>query len=137
MRPTPETDAEIVSELTSTCYPKEYVSGEFARKLERERDEAIATRKASATDWLNQLEQANARVSRALQQVAAAERERDEARGLARNLYSAGDELRRFTAAYAHNYDEVDGKPGALEAISDFYDASKDIAKILAEEVAK
>ena len=63
--------------------------------------------------------------------------ERDEARELARNLYSAGDELRRFTAAYAHNYDEVDGKPGALEAISDFYDASKDIAKILAEEVAK
>lgn len=65
------------------------------------------------------------------------ERERDEARELARNLYSAGDELRRFTAAYAYNYDEVEGKPGALEAISDFYDASKDIAKILAEESAK
>lgn len=64
-------------------------------------------------------------------------RERDDARELVRNLYSAGYELRRFTAAYAHNYDEVEGKPGALEAISDFYAASKDISKILAEEAAK
>jgi hypothetical protein len=64
-------------------------------------------------------------------------RERDEARELARNLYSAGHELRRFAEAYAEDYDEVDGKPGALEAISDFYAAIKDIAKILGEEAAK
>ena len=63
--------------------------------------------------------------------------ERNEARGLARNLYSAAHELRRFAEAYADDYDEVDGKQGALEAISDFYDAIKDIAKILGEEDAK
>lgn len=39
-RPTPETDAEIDSELTSACYPNEYVDAQFARKLERERDAA-------------------------------------------------------------------------------------------------
>lgn len=39
-RPTPETDAEIDAETLCACYPKDYVSGEFARKLERERDEA-------------------------------------------------------------------------------------------------
>lgn len=38
--PTPETDAEIKIEMTCACYPNEYVSGDFARKLERERDEA-------------------------------------------------------------------------------------------------
>lgn len=79
-RPTPETDAEIDREMTSACYPRLYVSGEFARKLERERDEAREARKASAADWLTQVEQANDRVSRALQQVAFAEKERDEAR---------------------------------------------------------
>jgi hypothetical protein len=49
-------------------------------RLERERDEAIAARKASAADWLGQVEQANARMARALQQVALVERERDDAR---------------------------------------------------------
>jgi len=39
-RPTPETDAEIKIEMTCACYPNEYVSGDFARKLERERDKA-------------------------------------------------------------------------------------------------
>jgi hypothetical protein len=39
-KPTPETDAEIKIEMTCACYPNEYVSGDFARKLERERDEA-------------------------------------------------------------------------------------------------
>lgn len=103
-RPTPETDAEVTTFTSVSKLKRRFecstgkVSAEFARRMERERDEA---------------------------------------RELARNLYSAGDELRRFTAAYAYNYDEVEGKPGALEAISDFYDASKDIAKILAEEAAK
>ena len=44
---------------------------EWALKAERERDEAIEARKASAADCLNQIENANARVS-------AAKRERDE-----------------------------------------------------------
>ena len=39
-KPTPETDAEIKIEMTRDLYPNEYVSGDFARKLERERDEA-------------------------------------------------------------------------------------------------
>ena len=61
----------------------EFVGVDPARKwaqCEKERDEAIAARKASAADWLGQTDQANARVSQALQQVALAERERDEAR---------------------------------------------------------
>ena len=43
--PTPETDAEIKIEMTCACYPNEYVSGDFARKLERERDEAMEENK--------------------------------------------------------------------------------------------
>jgi len=39
-KPTPETDAEIKIELTCACYTNEYVSVDFPRKLERERDEA-------------------------------------------------------------------------------------------------
>jgi hypothetical protein len=39
-KPTPETDAEIKIEMTCDLYPNQYVSGNFARKLERERDEA-------------------------------------------------------------------------------------------------
>jgi hypothetical protein len=42
MSDTPETDAEIKVEMTCACYPNEYVSGDFARKLEREREEAMA-----------------------------------------------------------------------------------------------
>lgn len=38
--PTPETDAEVNSEMLCPQYPNEYVDAEFARKLERERDEA-------------------------------------------------------------------------------------------------
>jgi hypothetical protein len=40
MSDTPETDAEIKIEMITACYPNEYVSGDFARNLERERDEA-------------------------------------------------------------------------------------------------
>ena len=39
MSDTPETDAKIKIELTCACYPNEYVSGDFARNLERERDD--------------------------------------------------------------------------------------------------
>ena len=75
MSDTPETD-----KAERMAFSSEYmVPTEFARQLERERDEAISSRKESAADWLNQVEQANARVSRALQQVAIAESERDDA----------------------------------------------------------
>ena len=46
-RPTPETDAEIDAEMLCACYPNEYVDAEFARKLERERDEA----REAAAKW--------------------------------------------------------------------------------------
>ena len=75
-RPTPETDAAVVASNGQWSF----VLRDTCKRLERERDEAIAARKASAADWLGQIDQANARVSRALRQVALAERERDEAR---------------------------------------------------------
>ena len=40
--PTPETDAEWEKEENSNRYPHQYVSAKFARRLERERDEARA-----------------------------------------------------------------------------------------------
>lgn len=61
--------------------------------LERERNEAIAARKASASDWLSQVEQANSRTSRALQRVALAERERDEAKDA---LAAAKDKIKEL-----------------------------------------
>jgi chromatin remodeling complex protein RSC6 len=61
-------------------------------------------------------------------------RERDEARELARNLYWAGWDLRRFARAYANGYDEADGKPGAVAADYAFYEASQNLATILGEE---
>lgn len=79
-----KTEYEIVeARLCGKKHPRDngiFSEHEIIPKLERERDEAIAERKASAADWLKQIEQANARVSRALQQFALAERERDEAR---------------------------------------------------------
>ena len=62
------------------------------------------------------------------------ERERDELRELARDLYWAGYELRRFARAYANDYDEADGKPGAIEADIAFSEASINLAKVLGEE---
>jgi len=70
----------------------------LARKLERERDEAIATRKASAGEWLDIIANADKRIARA-------KRERDEARfdlAFRRDLYKLQefqlDELRKQLA---------------------------------------
>ena len=123
MSDTPETD--------DIARGNHVVPTEWAQQLERERNEA--RRKLNNLD-VTAIHSCHNECQRP---ICVLRRERDEARELARNLYWAGHELRRFTAAYAHDYDEVDGKPGALEAISDFYDASKDIAKILDEEAAK
>lgn len=67
------------------------------------------------------------------------ERERNAARELARELYWAGYELRRFARAYANDYDEADGKPGAIQADYAFCEASINLAKVLGEheEAAK
>lgn len=62
------------------------------------------------------------------------ERERNEAREAARTLYWAGHELRRFARAYANDYDEPDGKPGAIQADYAFCEASINLAKVLGED---
>ena len=77
------------------------------------------------------------REARAIIRLGELRRERDEARELARNLYWAGYDLRRFARAYASDYDEADGKQGALQADVAFYEASKDLAKILGEGTSK
>lgn len=64
------------------------------------------------------------------------ERERNEARELARDIYWAGYELRRFARAYANDYDECDGKPAAIQADHAFSEASINVAKVLGEEEA-
>lgn len=165
MSDTPETDA-LVEDMGMGC---EMVDAWFARKLERERDEAIVSRKASAAEWLINVEQANARTTRALQQTVLAERERDEAReeakratydaaqetikvstvkshwieacrerdearDLAFRLYWAAFDLKRFARAYAQGYDEPDGVDGETKAEEAFYEASRNIAKILGFE---
>jgi hypothetical protein len=68
------------------------------KRLERERDEAIASRKASAADWLLQVENADKRVSeakkmaaRAVQDADRLERERDEAREAFKEMWRSGD----------------------------------------------
>lgn len=71
-----ETDAEIKIEMTCACYPNEYVSGDFARKLERERDEARAERDILRLHAQREAEQHDRMVGE-LEKVYA---ERDEAR---------------------------------------------------------
>jgi hypothetical protein len=71
MSDTPETDAAW------SCF-KGYIEPlqdvkELSRKLERERDEATQARKVSAADWLNQIANADLRVTRI-------KRERDDLR---------------------------------------------------------
>ena len=68
--PTPETDAK---QKLKDMIGDEYVSTDFARKLERERDDAIQARKQSAAEWLEITRLADIRTTRA-------KRERDEAR---------------------------------------------------------
>lgn len=80
---------------------------EVARKLKEERDEAIAARKASAADWLNQIEQANIRLSRASQQVARAERERDEAREAWYEMHSSFERSRDEVEKLTRERDEA------------------------------
>jgi hypothetical protein len=73
MSDTPETDSELHG-IKAVC-KDEYMLDqmvEFARKLERERDEAVAARKASAADWLLQVENADKRVSEAKKMAARA-----------------------------------------------------------------
>jgi hypothetical protein len=80
MSDTPETDAEIKIEMTCACYPNEYVSGDFARKLERERDEAIFSKNTSAADFLKQIRQITLCKDVAREKLLMAEKERDETR---------------------------------------------------------
>jgi DNA repair exonuclease SbcCD ATPase subunit len=81
-RATPETDAEIDAEMTCACYPKEYVSGYFARKLERERDEAN-DKMVSAECDVREIASAMEKVK---QERDEARRERDELKDILREL---------------------------------------------------
>ena len=79
MTNTPETD-----ELRDDIWASVYVDGqdfmqmlEHARKLERERDEAIKQRESSALDWSNQIKNADLRVSRMKRELTAVTEQRD------------------------------------------------------------
>lgn len=164
-RPTPETDALWHSLNTGKNQPSWWAVAEKMRdlanriererdefraqleiikptpeRLERERDEARNLADAFHRDQVTLLlerDKAREDATNYYSKIGELEHERDKARLLARILYSVGCELRRFTQAYAFNYDEADGKEGALNAIRDLDDASKHIEKILGPEGAK
>jgi hypothetical protein len=75
---TPRTNEALAAILDKDGYLSEDnapdVLVKLCRTMERERDEAIQARKDSAADWLNQVRNADLRVTMA-------KRERDEARG--------------------------------------------------------
>lgn len=111
------------------------------QKAERERDEAREELKqwrdaAKGAENSHPDEVHCTCVPLLLGKIATLRKERDEARDLARNLYWAGHDLRRFARAYEGGYDEVDGRKGAILADKAFFDASKNLAKILGEEEA-
>jgi len=70
MSDTPETE-KLNRRLDYSLTDAYLLMTQHARKLERERDEAIQARKVSAADWLNQIANADLRVTRI-------KRERDE-----------------------------------------------------------
>jgi hypothetical protein len=98
---------------------------EMAR-LERERDEARLQEKLLRVEN-NHNWQANDLAEQAF-------RERDEARDLAYKLYWVAWDLKRFARAYANGYKEADDKEGVAKAEEDFYEACRDIARILGME---
>ena len=120
---TPMTDAIAKQD---PCMPVHMVPASFARDLERDRNHF----KKAAIEWMRSWREIHDRVTQA--EVAA-----EQARDLARNLYWAGWDLRRFARAYANDYDEADGKAGAIAADYAFHEASKNSAEILGEEAAK
>lgn len=130
---TPETDAQRITDLNVALRLDatghwtgdtnvEVVSAEFARQLERDRNHMSK----AAAEWMRSWREIHDRVTQA--EVAA-----EQARELARNLYWAGWDLRRFARAYANGYDEADGKAGAIAADYAFYEASQNIGEILGE----
>lgn len=114
MSDTPETDAQEKEFL-----PMNMVRSRFARKLERELNKARDCFKAAIETAENY------------------KRERDEARELAYCLYWAAFDLKRFARAYAEGYDEVDGVQGEEKAEEAFYEASRNIAKVLDSEAKR
>ena len=71
---------------------------DIAERLERERDEGNAARKASAADWLHQVDQMGKCVAAAKQRAALAEKERDE----------ANEELNKQLIRYDALFDEAE-----------------------------
>lgn len=156
MSDTPETDSVRIDRIDITMRDGGHlyvdggmVSVEHARKLERERDylriaNKRLNRRLTKAEGLieaagiveNRQKTNSGSLGRALANYAAYQykEERDKARELARKLYWAGWNLKRFVTAYIHNYQEADGKEGAQAAELEFYEASKNLASIVGEE---
>ncbi len=124
MSKTPETDRECGQAMWLGSGP--LVSCEFARKLERQRNEARLQVKLLRVEN-NHNWQANDLAEQAF-------RERDEARDLAYKLYWVAWDLKRFARAYASGYKEADDEEGVAKAEEEFYETCRDIARILGME---
>jgi hypothetical protein len=78
---TPETDDQpIIYAMNDNGYQVPCVDLEFARKLERERDEAIFDKNTSAADFLKQIQHITLCKDVAREKILIAEKERDETR---------------------------------------------------------
>ena len=76
MSDTPETDAKVSGHIG--FYSCATVPAELCRRMERERNEAIAARKASSAEWMEQISNAEKRVKEAQEIAARALIQRDE-----------------------------------------------------------
>lgn len=115
MRPTPETDAEVDSEMLCACYPNEYVNADFARKLERERDEAREEIEALRHEYHG----AKAMAGGFKDKIKSLTKERDEARESLENARELNKWLTVFLEHIRDNADIQYGKHRGLLAFSD------------------
>jgi hypothetical protein len=77
---TPETDDQPIYAMNDNGYQVPCVDLEFARKLERERDEAIFDKNTSAADFLKQIQHITLCKDVAREKILMAEKIRDETR---------------------------------------------------------
>jgi hypothetical protein len=130
--PTPETDEMVADGFHRVNFPTNPVPAEFARKLERERDEAWDDLKITQQEWV-----------RARRERAQALRERDEAREkydalatehmLAVNkLCNERDILRIDAQKEAEHHDKMVGE---LENLYDKLNKSVELIKLLIKQV--
>lgn len=115
-RPTPETDREAASEIgMSSISPGWYVHADFARKLERERDEALEECR-HLRDWKREM--------------MIVDSEWDEVREYIRNHPDAklGGSFAKITLQFINERDEaLDEIKSMREAIKEAYEALDDV----------